>query len=263
MSKIINKLSKEWKKSGINEGDCVLIHSSLKRLIVDYSGLGYELTPTIILESFLKAVGKNGTLMFPLFNFNFPKSKSFDFAETPSQMGALTEVARKYQGSVRTGHPIYSFAVIGYYAELFSKVDNYSGYGIDSPFTSLMNLNGKIAILDLPDQNSMTFYHYIEEFHRVKYRYYKEFSGEYIDETGRASSKTYTLFVRKIEDGVLTEVDLTGELLWKNRIYSGSNPFEGNGLRTANARDVFDFVTKEIINKNKAKGLLYSVKNNS
>lgn len=259
MSKIIDILAEEWKRSGIEENDIVLIHSSLRGLIRNYKQLGYDLSPNEILESFLKAVGTKGTLLFPLFNFDFSKSKTFSVLDTPSQMGVLTEFARNYKDVIRTGHPIYSFAVIGYQSKLFSEIDNKSGYGLDSPFTLLMNLNGKIGILDLPDQNSMTFYHYIEEFHKVDYRYYKDFTGEYIDKFGEKKLKTYSLYVRNIENGVLTLVDPTGDLLWGNSLYKGFKPNEGNGLRTIYARHVFDFVTKEIINKNKAEGLLYRI----
>ena len=72
---------------------------------------------------------------------------------------ALTEIARKRNGAVRTGHPIYSFAVLGQEKKLFDRLINDSGYGDNSPFALIHNLNGKIASLDLDDQNSMTFYH--------------------------------------------------------------------------------------------------------
>jgi aminoglycoside 3-N-acetyltransferase len=105
----------------------------------------------------------------------------------------------------------------------------------------------------------MTFYHYIEEFNKVDYRYFKNFTGDYTDANGQTYKKNYRLFVRNVDKGVMTHVNPTGELLWENKIYYGSKPGEGNGLRTAYARNIFDFVTKEIINKNKAEGLLYRI----
>ena len=33
----------------------------------------------------------------------------------------------------------------------------------------------KIAIIDLPDQKSMTFYHYVEEMMSVDWRFFKNF----------------------------------------------------------------------------------------
>ncbi|HPD67791.1 MAG TPA: AAC(3) family N-acetyltransferase [Ignavibacteriales bacterium] len=255
---IKEELAEQWKNSGINEGDIVLIHSDLKRTLFNYYQKGIKLSSNDILESFIMAVGKSGTLLFPLFNFDFTKGVPFDIRITPSHMGALTEAARKYPTSVRTGHPIYSFAVIGNLANKFSNIDNYSAYGADSPFAILTQLNGKIAILDLPDQNSMTFYHHIEEINQVDYRYHKEFSGLYTDIYGITKNKTYSIFVRDLERNVVTHVNPMGELLWKEGLYKGDKPYEKSGLRVINARNLFDFVT-EIIKKGKALNLLYKI----
>ena len=82
----------------------------------------------------------------PLFNFDFTKGVPFDIRTSESQMGALTEIGRKFNGAVRTGHPIYSFAVIGYKASEFKGIDNVGGYAEDSPFGVLKKLNGKIIL---------------------------------------------------------------------------------------------------------------------
>jgi aminoglycoside 3-N-acetyltransferase len=219
----------------------------------------HNTTPQVVFDSFLDAVGPTGTLLFPLFNFDFTKGTPFDIRNTPSQMGVLTKTARLYPGAVRSGHPVYSFAVIGPQAEKFD-VDNFSGYDSDSPFAMLRELDGKIAVLDLSDLNSMTFYHHIEEMHKVNYRYHKEFSGEYTDANGVSSNRTYGLFVRDLERGVLTDVNDMGELLWEQGLYSGERPKEGAGLRTISARDMYQSVS-EVIESGRAEGLLFSVEN--
>ena len=78
-------------------------------------------------------------------------------------MGSLTEYVRKNKNIIRTGHPIYSFGVIGAKENKFKDVNNVSGYGKDSPFSILTSLDGKIAVLGLNEQRSMTYYHYVEE----------------------------------------------------------------------------------------------------
>jgi aminoglycoside 3-N-acetyltransferase len=217
-----------------------------------------DIKPEDILNVILALLGKEGTLLLPLFNFDFPKGVPFDIRTTPSQMGALTEAGRKYTGAVRTGHPIYSFAVIGAKSTKFLEIDNFSGYGRESPFAKLRELDGKIAVLDLADLNSQTFYHHIEEMHNVPYRYHKEFSGKYTDALGNSSERTYGLFVRDVEKGVLTHVDPAGELMWEEGLYVGDRPKTGSGLRTIKARDMYDFVS-DIITSGKAEGLLYRI----
>ncbi len=246
-------LAQNWRKCGIQPGDTVLVHSSLKRTLVEQ-----DTTPQAVMESFLEAVGPEGTVLFPLFNFDFTKGAPFDIRSTPSQMGALTEAARLHPGAVRSGHPIYSFAVIGPNAEKFD-VDNFSGYGADSPFGILRQLDGKIAVLDLADLNSQTFYHHIEEMHAVDYRFHKRFTAPYTDIHGETGERTYGLFVRDIERGVTTDVDPMGELLWQKGLYHGQRPKEGIGLRTIKADEMFAAVS-EVIRAGRAEGLLYSIR---
>lgn len=256
---MIQTLADEWREAGVHEGDVLLVHSSIKRTFKRYLRSGVRVSPNDVLESFLEAIGPTGTLLLPLFNFDFTEGVPFDKRNTPSHMGALTEAARVHPLAVRTGHPIYSFAAIGFAADVFKNVDNFSGYGADSPFAILRKMNGRIAVLDLPDQNSMTFYHHVEEMLEVEYRYHKTFSAYYTDGSGKAELKTYGLFVRDLEKGVVTHVDPAGELMWENGLYSGCRPNEGSGLRTVPAQSMYDFVSK-IITSGKASNILYRIK---
>ncbi|HVP10781.1 MAG TPA: AAC(3) family N-acetyltransferase [Phycisphaerae bacterium] len=251
-------VSEGWRRSGIDPGDTVLIHSSLTKTMQALRKAGLDPSADLVLDSFREAVGPSGTLLLPLFNFDFTKGVPFDIRSTPSHMGILTEAARRRPGAVRTGHPIYSFAVLGAKADRFRGVNNFSGYGPDSPFAILRELDGKIAVLDLPDQRSMTFYHHVEEMRRVPYRYHKTFAGDYTDADGVKQRRTYGLFVRDIERGVCTHVDPTGELLWENGLYTGDRPGEGTRLRVISARRMFDFVS-DLIAGGRAEGLLYKI----
>ena len=253
----MESLKNKWVRSGVQAGDTLLVHSNIKRTLVEARREGLQITPMDILESFLEALGPQGTLLLPLFNFDFTTGLGFDLRTTPSQMGALTEAGRVYPGAVRTGHPLYSFAVIGHHAPLFQHIDNESGYGKDSPFALLHALDGKIAVLDLDDQASMTFYHYVEEMLGVDYRYFKAFTGPYTLWDGTTQNKTYTLFVRDLAKGVLTHVNPAGELLWDAGHYHGSRPKQDTGLRVVGAKTMFDFVA-HLIAEGKAFGTLYT-----
>ena len=254
----VTSLAEDWRQAGLRSGDLVLIHSSLRRTVRRCVQAGMPGAVTDILDSFREAVGDTGTLLFPLFNFEFTEGVPFDIRTTPSQMGVLTETARQLDGAVRTGHPIYSFAVIGARAGEFAGIDNFSGYGADSPFARLRALGGRIAILDLPDQHSMTFYHHVEEMKDVPYRFHKRFSGDYTDLSGVTARREYGLFVRDLEKGVKTDVDPMGELLWEQSLYTGDRPGEGSGLRVIDADRLFAAVER-VIDDGRAEGLLFSV----
>lgn len=105
----------------------------------------------------------------------------------------------------------------------------------------------------------MTFYHYIEESLNVPYRYHKTFTGAYVDNDGVETSKTFGLFVRDVEEGVVTHGDPMGEILWQKGLYSGCRPKEGCGLRVIDATSMFDEVSV-VINDGRAKGMLYEIK---
>lgn len=255
MKKQISMMVEDWRNSGVENGDIILVHSKTSYTVKKFHSLSIKISIEDILESFIKAVGDNGTLLFPLFNFGFANGTHFDVRNTPSHMGVLTEAARKNPKSIRTGHPIYSFAVLGKLKHDFKDVNNYSGYGSDSPFAILRELDGKIGILNLDDQSSMTFYHHVEEMENVNYRYHKKFKGEYIDFYGNKNIREYGLFVRDLAKGATTQVNPMGEILWQKGIYTGSRPGEGSSLRTVRAREVYN-ETSKIIKSGKAEGVL-------
>ena len=247
-----------WVKSGLHKGDTLLIHTSLRRTLNELKTEGVSIKPGDVVDILLDILGEEGTLLLPLFNFDFTKGVPFDLRSTPSQMGAMTEAGRLHPDAIRTGHPVYSFASLGKHADRFAGVDNYSGYGADSPFAILHEMNGKIAVLDLPDLDSQTFYHHVEEMHEVPYRFHKQFSGSYADSEGNQSERTYSIFVRDINKKVLTHVDPAGELMWRQGLYSGDRPNEKTGLRVVAAAEMYDFVSG-IIESDTAEGLLYRI----
>lgn len=255
---IVNTLAENWNRSGLNKGDLVLVHSSLMKLIRKIKQEFNEMvSPQMVYDSLLMAIGDEGTLVLPLFNFDFGESKFFDIRETPSQMGALTEIGRKDPKAVRTGHPIYSFSVRGKLAKEFEGIDNKSGYGEDSPFAKIQELNGKIAVIGLKDRNSMTSAHYVEEQMQVDFRYYKEFSGEYIDKDGNKSNRTYLLYVRDIENGVeQTDNDNLMDFYWSEGGYQGDKWDEGYGMRVITFADLYKLTVK-LIKTGRADGHLY------
>lgn len=257
-SDIVQKLASGWREAGVEAGDMLLLHTNLSRILRRVKALGGLPSPETVLASFLCALGPEGTLLLPLFNFDFARGVPFDLDTTPSQMGVLTELGRHWPGAVRTGHPIYSFAALGGRVDPLRDVKNFSGYGADSPFGILHRLNGKIGVLDLPDQNSVTFYHYIEETLEVPYRYHKTFTAPYRGADGLETIETFGLFVRDIDAGVVTRVNPMGERLWDRGLYRGSRPKEGHGLRVISSQALFDEVSV-VIKSGGAKGLLYDI----
>jgi aminoglycoside 3-N-acetyltransferase len=247
-----------WRSAGLSEGDTVLLHSSVSRTMQLQRSSDQSFSLTNLLDTFISAVGPYGTLLLPTFNFSFCEGLEYDCRITPSMMGALTETARLDSRFLRTKHPIYSFAVAGRRASEFVALENRSALADNGPFGLLRRLRGKIAVLDLDDQNSMTMYHHIEEVMNVDYRYLKSFTGRYIDMSGCAEQRTFDLFVWDEVRNVRTDVNRAGDLLWSRGLYNGQRPCQGSGLRVINAQEMF-LAIAEVISTGRAGDYLYSI----
>lgn len=246
-------------KGGLQKGDKVLLHSNLKYLIKNLLNQRIVFEVDDIIESILEFIGPNGILIAPTFNFEFCKGNLFSFLDSKSQMGIFSEVLRNKNKLNRTWHPVYSFAMYGSIPVDELKKNNYSAYGKDSIFHWLHVNNGKIAVIDLPDQQSMTFYHYVEEMMNVEWRFFKNFLGIYEDSNRNKNNIAATIFVRKIEEGIITDVNNMEKLLWSKNFYKGHNFNSSKGLRTILANDIF-LATMEVIKKKQALGMLYKKK---
>ena len=157
---------------------------------------------------------------------------------------------------MRTGHPIDSFAVIGRHRDWFKGLDNQSGYGADSPFGILRLLGGKIGVIDLEDQYSMTFYHHVEQMVGVDYRFLKNFTGQYVDWDGKVSQRTYSLLVRDLDQGVESYAWPMEKIFWDEGYYYGHRPMEKSGLRLIDANRMFQRMKKQIVSGG-AEGVIY------
>ena len=82
----------------------------------------------------------------------------------------------------------------------------------------------------------------------MEYRYYKDFTGTYIDSKNISSQKTYKLYVRNLEENVESWVKPMGDLLWKKNLYKGCKYNEGNFFSTIKANDVYLQTERIIVN---------------
>jgi aminoglycoside 3-N-acetyltransferase len=227
------QLAGSFRDLGVEGGDTVLVHSSYKSLGPVNGG------PRAVIDALQYVLGPDGTLIMPTFNFGFCDGEPFDARTTPSRMGVLTELVRNDPNSKRVEHPIYSFAVLGARADEAASISDPSSYGASSLFGHLCKWGGKIMIIGLSYNDSMTFFHHVEELQGVDYRYLKSFSGVVTDVTGESLERTVTMYVRDIDRGVVTAVNAMGELL-ANKGLIRSTRIGDATVRLMEAREIFD-----------------------
>ena len=258
-SQILTELTQQWRTSGVQTGDILFLHTSLKRTLHRANRYKVPITPEDVLQSFLNAIGPKGTLILPLFNIAIVPNMTFDIRTSPSKMGALTEAARRHPDMKRSPHPLLSLAAIGPLADRFAACEDHTGIGPSSPFALFHQLNGRIAALDLSESKSISFYIHVQHMNNANHRWTINFPIQYTDNEGQVSQRTYGFYARKRDDCVVTNNEPMGEILWEKGLYTGDRPKVRSGLRTILADDVFREITSILNQPHKGEDFIFEI----
>lgn len=178
---ISKKIAEDLKNLGVNKGDVLLIHSSLKSL----GGA----TACEVINGLIEAVGPEGTLVFPTLSYMNcnPSKPDFDYFETKSNVGYLPEYFRtSVSGVVRSICPTHSCAALGKNAEYITSghiLDN-TPCGPNSPFARVRELGGKILFIGC-GTNCNTSMHAVEELSTPDYLFGDDYSYNITDASGK------------------------------------------------------------------------------
>ena len=111
-------------------------------------------------------------------------------------------------------------------------------------------------VIGLSYNDSMTFFHHVEELEGVDYRYLKTFTGMVTDENGKTYEDSFQMLVRDIEQGVETMVDPMGNLAEERGVIKGRKIGQAD-VKLMKANDIYEFAAREMrINPR----LLYEIK---
>ncbi len=164
---------------GLPAGANVFVHSSM-------SSIGYvEGGADSIVGALLGVLGPAGTLIVPTFTFSHGRNANpvFDPAHDPSEMGRVTEVARRRPGTRRSCHLFHSVAALGAQAEEFTACHGPSAWAADGPFWKLNALDAHILLVGVPYLRC-TFFHLMEQLVQVPYRRWREVEARLQDRDG-------------------------------------------------------------------------------
>jgi aminoglycoside N3'-acetyltransferase len=164
-------LAADLARLGIETGDVVWFHSSLK-------SLGWvEGGAEAVVNAFLDAVGPEGLIAVPTLTATFALGcryrdlvvYAFDPKETPSRVGAITEALRRRPNAFRSSHPTHSLAAIGRRAEeLVQGHERTSTFGLESPYRRLVDWGAKVLFLGV-ELRCNTLLHAIEDWLDLPY----------------------------------------------------------------------------------------------
>ncbi len=241
---------------GLNRGDSVWVASDVKTLLYTCMENGDDTDLNILIDSIMDIITEEGTLLIPVFNWDFCKGIPFDAKKTPCRTGSLGKIALKRKDFLRTKHPIYSFAVWGKDAKMLADMDNLSSFGSNSPFSYCREVNAKNVFIDVKPQHSFTFVHYVEQMKGVDYRYLKDFTADYTDEEGRTSRRSYSMNVRCLDrDIFLTIYPFEEEF----QAIGAAKHCDINGIHmeTIEMGKVYDIIADDVVNHYSSKICTY------
>lgn len=158
----------DLKRLGINEGDTIFMHASLK-------SLGEKIEPLDVIKALRDCVGESGTIVLPALSYMYCNKENpiFDYNKTPSNIGVIPEVFRtQCKDVLRSLAPTHSCCSAGRMADFVTNghiLDN-TPCGPNSPFRRVMELGGKILFLGC-GMRPNTSMHAVEELYEPDYLY--------------------------------------------------------------------------------------------
>ena len=158
-------LVQDFLQLGVPRGGLLMVHSSL-RSIGHVSG-GAE----TVVDALLEVLGPSGTLVVPTFTDEIAMDPNFVFdpLNTPSLVGAISEVARRRPGAYRSLHGWHSLSAIGPLSDVIVKEVGSSPWLPDGPFPKMIDYGGMFMLLGVPYQR-LTLVHLMEWECGVDYR---------------------------------------------------------------------------------------------
>ena len=242
----LEQLKNKLIELGIKKDDTIFVSSDIKMLVYNSIKEKSKILPDDIINLLQELVGENGNLIFPTYNWDFCKGIPYDYNKSPSQTGVLTQTALSRKDFKRTKHPIYSFAVWGRDKNFLTSMDYKSSFGQDSIFAWFYKHNAKNLVINVSYQHSLTFVHCVEEKNNISYRYLKDFTADYIDETGKKELKTYSMYVRLLEKNVVNTVDPMHEIFLKENCVKEAT-IGHSFLRLLDMKKAYDLVEENVL----------------
>ncbi|MDD3926571.1 MAG: AAC(3) family N-acetyltransferase [bacterium] len=167
----------ELTRMGVEDGDLLIVHCAFKSIALP----GFS--PQDMIRALMTAAGADGTIMMPTFTYSYSgiwNTVPFNPETTPGYLnGVLSEALRQYPGALRSGHPTYSVAAIGKYAEkITSNREMCSPLGKGSSWDEAITLGGKILLLGVNSSRNSSL-HYAEVLAGLPYNHipFRKFWG--------------------------------------------------------------------------------------
>lgn len=236
-----------FKELNLDKYDVIVIYSDIMKLIYIESVNGKKFDGKGFLSSIKDSIKDYQTLIMPTFNWSFCHGVAFDYKNTPSATGALSNLALKDSDFKRTKHPIYSFAIYGKDRDKLYNNDYISAFSKESVFSYINdNISCQVGI----GKNIYTIAHFVEEtefMDKIEHRYFKTFKNFYIDEYGNKSEKEYIMHVRDYDKNVVIDVTPLHNLVIDSNV-TKIKKFENIDFYITEVKDLINIIRNDLKN---------------
>ena len=238
---------KALQEVGLQTGDVILVSTKLFALGKMEEAHTREEFLQRILEAFFRVISDEGTLVAHTYTTQTARfGRPFIYEKTRCINGAFCQYVLEHPESIRSMHPINSFAAIGKLKNEICLNTSASNYGLDSPPDRILRLNGKLVIIGI-DFSLSVFVHYLEANYGVPYCYNKLLDIPVIC-NGRRLDRWFVANVRYLEYDIDFCLDSMREALLDRNCVKTVDV--GNGqIHALSARDYCE-VGLELLKKN-------------
>ncbi len=193
----ILKLKNKLKELGVRKGSTIIVCADILKFLILLKKKKINFNLEHFINLLINLVGKQGTIVFYSFNWNFFEGKVFDYKNSKSFSGSLSNMALKRNDFKRSKNPVYSLLVSGRYQKDLCNMNHSDCFSLKSPFGFLLKKKVKCLFFDLDYKNSaFPFFHVAEQKANSYYRFFKFFSGKVIKNNQLKKTKI-KMFVRK------------------------------------------------------------------
>ena len=158
-----DQIAQVLRDAGLKPGDSALVQSKMSAFGTIEGG------PQTVIDAFDQVLGGEGLIVMPAFPLDRPaleylrQDPVFDLHNTPSRMGAISEVFRTSAGTVRSLHPTHSISARGSGAEelVAGHERAETPFGAGTPFARLIE-RGAHQVWFGSGVAALTIYHAFE-----------------------------------------------------------------------------------------------------
>jgi aminoglycoside N3'-acetyltransferase len=259
----VNDIRKSIRKVGIKKDDTVFIFPETYKFGILENIQFHKKVYEIFFKVISEIIGPKGTICIQSYTFDTLRfNKKFYYDKPESTSGGFSNYILSLKKTIRSNHPAFSVASIGYKSKFISQNNSFHNYGYNSPLEKFIRLNGKILSLG-SNYVRNPFVHIAEYMVGVpiyfnKYKNFQTIKGNKMKKQG------FTSFVRYLDLYPIDEYKKLEKEIKKKKIVKSSKLGESL-VHCTNVKKYFDIclnlLTKDqfsLIDKNK---YLRSLKN--